>query len=136
VLTDYITVTDADNNVMALLPNCEYQSMYHQYQIVDTDSWTTPSGASSVEVYFKKKFWPLKNDSDTYFGTDRYDKAIYWKYMELRSKNAEDAVSYQQKCRQVLVDALDNSGQTTKRKINFAPVVFWNMPYYRYADRP
>lgn len=134
-LTAYdLIVTDPDGNVMATLPNSEYQSLYHNYQVIDTDLFADPVNQSGVEVLYKHKFFPFKNQQDTYFGADRYDKAIYWKFMELRSKDIDTAKAYHAKCRQVIVDALSDEDKTVKRKINFSPVAFWNMPYYNAYD--
>jgi hypothetical protein len=122
-------VYDADDNLLATLANSEYQCQFRNYQIIDSDSFTAPSSMSGIEVRFKHKFMPFKDNQDTYFGTDRYDKAIYWKYMELRSRSADDAGAYHTKCRQVLIDAINDQSKNVKTKINFAPTYFFGMPY-------
>lgn len=135
VLIDYdLEVYDAADTLVAVLANSEYSSQYRNYQIIDTDAFTAATSQSGVEVRYKMKFMPFKDDQDTYFGTDRYDKAIYWKYMEIRAKDAEAAVAYHQKCRQVLVDLINDQTQRVKSKINFAPTYFFGMPYGRFAN--
>lgn len=134
-LTQYdIIVEDPDGNEMAVLPNSEYQSLYQNYQLYDTDSFANPQNQSGVEVLYKHKFFPFKNNQDTYFGTNRYDKAFYWKFMELRAKSVDTAQAYHAKCKQVIVDALSDHERTVRRKINFSRVTFWDLPYTKYTN--
>jgi len=125
-----LIVTDADDNELAVLPNSELISAYRNFQYYDTDGFTQTTSQSGIEVMFKRKFFPLSADYDNYFGTDRYDKAIYWKFMELRSKNSDDAVSYHTKCSQLLGDLLADTHRESRAKINFSSVAYFGMPYY------
>lgn len=130
LLTKYnITVKDVEDNVLAIILNSEYISSYIVYQIADTEGFTLPTNTAGVEIIFKRKFQPFKNNKDTFHGTDIYDKAIFWKYMEHNSRDAEDAASYQIKCRQILTQLIDTEEAGIRRKIKFSQVAYWYLPY-------
>jgi hypothetical protein len=124
-----INLYDVENNLIGQIINAEYQSYYNIYQIQDTESFTMPANTSGVEIFYKLKFFPFKNDTDCFLGTDRYDSAIYWKFLEHRSKDVKDASAYAIKCNQLLELAFDNEQAGQRTKINFKPHPFLNLPY-------
>lgn len=125
-----ITITDVEDNELGEILNSEYQSYYKIYQIGDTEDFTLPDGISGLEVLYKKKFQPFKNDADCFLGTDRYDSAIVWKYLEHRSKKVEEAQAFLAKSNQVLTQAQENDTPSVRRKMNFKPNGYFNLPYY------
>lgn len=125
-----VTILDAEENELGRILNSEYQSQYTLYQIMDEESGTTlPSNFSGTEILYKKKFQPFKNPQDTFFGTSRYDKAIFWKFMEHRVKDVKEAKAFQVKCQQVLSQMYENDSAGKRKKINFRPSPFYQMPY-------
>ena len=125
-----VTILDAESNELGKILNSEYQSQYTLYQIMDEEQGTTlPTNFSGMEILYKKKFQPFKNDQDCFLGTSRYDKAIFWKFMEHRVKDVKEAMAFQQKCTQVLSQMFENDTAGKRRKINFKPSPYYNLPY-------
>ncbi len=125
-----VTIKDVEDNILGQILNSEYQSQYRLYQIMDEERGVTlPSNFSGTEILFKKKFQPFKNDGDCFLGTSRYDKAIFWKFMEHRTKTVEEAQAYQTKCNQVISQIYQNDSAGLRRKINFRPQPFFGLPY-------
>lgn len=136
-ITKYnIGMFDVEENLLGEILNSEFKSVYQIYQLADTEGFTMPVSYSGVEVLFKYKFQPFKFDDDCFMGTDKYDDAIVWKYLENNSRDADDAKAYRAKCDMLLNDLAsdDQAGQRTK--INFQPNAYVNMPYTYYARRP
>lgn len=129
-ITQYnISVYDAEDNLLGEVLNSEYQSYYQIFQIADTEGWQSTNMLDSVEVWFKYKFQPFKNDTDCFLGTDIYDDAIYWKFLEQSAKKVEDASAYMKKCSQVLSQIFQSQQNGQRTKINFKPNPFLNLPY-------
>ena len=130
-ITTYdVTLRDVEGNTLGQVFNSAYESKYRIYQIMDEERGVVlPENFSGTEILYKKTYQPFKNLTDTFFGTGRYDKAIFWKFMEHRTKDATEALSFMAKCNQVLGDILGNDTPNVRRKINFRPQPFFNMPY-------
>jgi hypothetical protein len=129
-ITKYnVSVYDVEDNFMGEVLNSEYKSEYQIYQVADTDNFTDDNFIDGVEVWFKYKLQPFRYDQDCFLGTDKFDDAIYWKYMEQTSKKLEDAMSFQKKCSQVLTQIFQNDQAGQRTKINFKPNAFLNLPY-------
>lgn len=129
ITTYNVSMYDVEDNLLGEILNSEYQSIYQIYQIADTDGFTMPANVSGVEVRFKYKFQPFKNDRDTFFGTDAYDDAIVWKFMEHESSNTKDALAYRAKCQEILDQLFVDMQAGQRTKINFKPNPFLNLPY-------
>ncbi len=127
-----VSLYDVEDNLLGEVLNSEYQSVYQIYQIADTDGFSMPVNASGVEVRYKMKFQPFKNDGDTFFGTDSYDDAIVWKFLEHESQNVKDAEAYRFKCQEILTQLSVDTQAGQRTKINFKPNPFLNLPY-KYA---
>lgn len=114
-----VTVEDIDGNELAVLPNNEYTSSYTIVQVHDNwaDNLMTPMFA---EVLFKPKIYPLVNDYDE-FPLPGYDKAIFWKVMELKANSGEEGLLFHGKCEQLIMDMAKDATQGTEKRINFAP---------------
>lgn len=122
IITKYnVTIKDVEDNILGMILNSEYQSQYKIYQIGDTEDFSLPAESSGVEVWFKYKLQPFKNDNDCFLGTSRYDKAIFWKFMEHRSKKVEDGVAFAEKCGQSIAATISSSDAGQRKLINFKP---------------
>lgn len=131
IITKYnVIVKDVEDNTVGMILNSEYQSTYKIYQIGDSDQFQLPETASAVEVWFKYKLQPLKNDEDCFLGSSRYDKAIFWKFMEHRSKKPEDALAFREKCAEAIatIEVNDKSGE--REEIDFKPQPFFEIYDY------
>lgn len=132
-----LTIKDVEDNILGQVLNSEYHSEYRIYQIMDEEQGAIlPANFSGTEILYKKKFQPFKNNGDMFLGTSRYDKAIFWKYFEHRTKNPKESGLFLLKCNQVLSQILNNDAGGVRRRINFKPQPFFKMPYnYPQADR-
>jgi len=129
-ITKYnLSIYDVEDNLVGEILNSEYQSYNQIYQIADTESFSSTNLVDSVEVWFKYKYQPFKNDNDCFLGTDIYDDAIVQMFLSQTSKNKDDAVAYLAKANTILgqIFAQKQSGQRTK--INFKPNPYLNLPY-------
>lgn len=126
-----VSFYDVEGNLLGEILNSEYQSQYNVYQIADTENFVAPPNLSGVEASYKERVQPLKNDYDCYLGTDRYDAAIVWKFLEHRTKDVKEAFALQTKCKQVLTQIFHNDQAGVRTKINFRPAPFFNLPYGR-----
>ncbi len=131
-LTDYdIYAYDVDENQVSVLPNCLYTSYFTIYQIYDyTPPPTTTSQFSAVEVLFKRKYVSMQQDTDEFICGSRFEKAIFWKYMEHRSKDAITALSYQTKAKQIILEIEANEKAGKRERINFIAGPWFKLPYH------
>jgi len=124
-----ITVLDADGNTMSLIPNHKTYVLYHWIQIFDWDNMYIPTTSAQIEVLYKKKFDDLVNDYDEFLFGDKYDKAIYWKYLAHQSKDPAVTMVFEEKCNDVLNKIEANGSIGLRRVINFKKSPFIKMPY-------
>ena len=80
ITTNDCTIKDADDNVMAIIPNALLESRYCVAQIRDPSFSTSLNNNAIFECLFKQLFIPLVNDDDEYTVPD-YDDAIGWKVL-------------------------------------------------------
>lgn len=133
IITKYnIIIKDVEDNVLGHILNSEYQSSYKIFQIGDSESFTIPSEVSAIEVWFKYKLQPFKNDEDCFLGTSRYDKALFWKYMEHRSKKTEDAAGFNTKCADAIEAAKADTEHNERIQMNFKPQALFEV--YNYGN--
>lgn len=115
-----ITLKDIEDNILGVIPNNEFYSLYHIFQVLDSVSTNT----NVIEVLYKQRFSPFNNDEDTFVCGDVFDKAIFWKYFEhesARQKDTKGAIAALQKCVQVINQINQNVGAGLEKKINFGP---------------
>ncbi len=84
-----LSIRDVENNLLSVIPNYKKSVVYRIVQILDTESAESAGTISTVECLFKIPFPQMRDDGDQFLGTDRYDKAIYWKYKEINEENDE-----------------------------------------------
>lgn len=132
IITTYdLTIKDVEGNILAVIPNNQKESNYKIIQILDTDAQIGPSSYSSVEALYKETFKPALNDSDTFWGTSKYDKAIYWKYMEITASSPSSMGSYAAKFSDLIQKIQISNEAGLRKKINFRKPAFFNLPYAR-----
>jgi hypothetical protein len=120
-LHDYnVVIEDVDGNEIATLLNNEYSTVYTIIQQADHELLQPAIDPYYVECLYKPKLYPLKNDHDE-FPLRGYDKAIYWKTMELKADTAEKGAIYAAKCEQILTQQVKDATQGIQKTIDFAP---------------
>lgn len=118
-----ITLTDADGNVLAVLQNSEKRTSYTWVQVLDR--YQVRGQTQLVEILYKKRFTPFSTDADSFPCGDKYDKAIYWKAIELFSArkdgpdNAQKAIMAQAKCNQIITQLTQNMTKQERQFMDF-----------------
>jgi hypothetical protein len=129
-VTNYnITVEDAEENELALIPNNELQSRYKIVQIRD-DKFSGQQENCGIEVLYKEKFVPMVNNSDTFLDGS-YDEAIYWKFLEYwystHEGKAQEALMSMQKSAEIVEQVRNNANLNKDMQIQFGENRFYNM---------
>jgi hypothetical protein len=116
-----VSVYDVDCDLIAVLPNSEFQSDYKVVQVLDFIA-IAPSSPYMVEVLYKIRFQPMKDDFDQ-FCCPGYDDAIIWKTMSFlyAKKDMEKSVAADAKCNQVLRQIGDDQEQSIEKLVDFRP---------------
>lgn len=133
-LTNYdITTKDVEDNILAVIPN---DRKSHQYTIWQVSESEQPySQTTTVELLYKVPFYPLEQDGDQFLGSDKYDLAIVYKFMQHRAKKDNDIANFMRLCNQAINIAHTDAEPGGKRmKINFAPAPYQNIPYGYYGS--
>lgn len=125
--TQDISVTDADGNEVANIPNHKLKCSYPYYQILDRyESFSTET--TLVEVLYKLSVDKLVNDTDRFL-EDVYDRAVYYKAaaMYLIKKPGEDSVERaainNKACEDTLKGINESYMHNASSEIVFAPAV-------------
>jgi hypothetical protein len=85
-----ITIKDVEDNILATIPNNQYLSRFHVYQVID-DNFSFASTATdlAIEVMFKKRFTPYIDDSDIFVAGEEYEDAIIKLFAADRAKDID-----------------------------------------------
>ena len=124
-----VTIKDASDNILMVIPNHLKTFKYYTIQILDQLSSTLQQNFSSVEVYFKYAFHPVENDEDEFLFENKYDMAVLWKYLEQNKNNYMEVAAAQEKCKQVIDNVIKNEADGVVSKINFKRNPFFSLPY-------
>lgn len=97
-----VTLFDADNNVLTVIPNCFMEA---RYQILDISAYpfgTQPNNMLSnyVEVLYKRALTWLSNDGDSFPSKTDYDNILVNKMLQLSAEEqgkADLALAYDSK---------------------------------------
>lgn len=74
---DY-NVLDVDSRVLAVLANNSLKTNY-QILLLSNYPWASVSETQTIEILFKKAFYPFSEDGDEFVASD-FDAAIYYKF--------------------------------------------------------
>lgn len=124
-----LTVSDGDNNTLAIIPNHLFTFKYLTIQILDQVSSSLQQNFSSVEILYKKAFHPVLFDYDEFLWGNKYDMAVMWKYLEQNKNNYTEAEAAQIKCQQILNQIIANESPGIHSKIDFKANPFYGLPY-------
>jgi hypothetical protein len=130
VTTYDVTVKDADENELAVIPNAHYDSIYRVIQVLDTPYFNTGGSDLAMEVYYKKRFIPFLNDDDEFIGGSGFDDAIIFKTLELHSASVEKKIEFSAKFKEALKDFHEDSTAGKRRQMNFSKHPAIRMKYY------
>ena len=75
-----ITITDAEDNEVAIFPNGELRCQFSVWQVRD-DNLVGQISANSIEILYKTRFMALVNDYDEFLN-GKYDDVIVWKFLD------------------------------------------------------
>ncbi len=76
-----ITITDVEDNELAIIPNGELKSQYGIWQVMDDNIMGSLSPSNAIEILYKERYKKLVNNYDSILN-DRYDDVIKWKFLE------------------------------------------------------
>lgn len=129
-----VVIEDMGGTQLAAIPNSELKSSYTILQIADR--FQTGDGQLMLfEVLYKSRFTPMSNDDDSFICGDKFDRAIYFKTLELlyEKKQGEEALTKVLGCaaktRQILEGMEAASDMGISNQLAFAPC-----PYYGLFD--
>lgn len=126
-----ITIYDADDYIVSVIPNILKDVNYKIFQITDSDI-SGGTSYSAVEVLYVIHFRPAKDDGDTFWGTDKYDRAVAYKYRELYGEDdLQIAGAFQVKATQDLTEMQGADKPGKKERLSIKPSPFFDMPYAR-----
>jgi hypothetical protein len=125
-----VTVKDIEDNIIAVIPNHQKHILYKVIQLTESEQFNM--SYSAVEVFYKLDFAPAINDTDTFWGSDKYDQAILTKFKELfGTDDVAIGVANQMKANQLVKSERSDEDVDTREKIEFKPSPFLNPPYAR-----
>lgn len=136
-----LVVTDMGGTQLAAIPNSELKSSYTIIQVLDR--YQNLAQTPLYEILYKLKLSPMVTDTDSFPCGDKYDRAIYWKAMELIYAKQQGEVAVQKvigasaKCAQVLSGLEDNADVGVDQRISFAPCPYYNLfdGYFPYGGQ-
>jgi hypothetical protein len=125
-----IFIQDVNEVELGVIPNHLLSTKYTVFQVLDDISSNDPeSSNAAIEVLFKRRFIPMVNDEDEFQCGDRYDDAIFWKYMENRAKDPVQGAILHGKCNKVINGILEDAKLGVRERINVVPGPYFKPPY-------
>lgn len=124
-----LTIKDAQDTELAVIPNHLTECFYKIIQLQDTETPFSFSWDAAVEFLFKRRFTKLVNDYDCFLYGNKYDNALYWKYKELNTDNLESAAAFHGKCDETLAKIQSSASIGVRRNIGFTKNPYFNLPY-------
>lgn len=130
--TGDITITDEDDNEIAILYNTDNRT---RYKIVDVSQLPWPidsaDGSSIIDVAYKHPLYRFVNDSDQFPAGDDYDDAWYFMAMHLYYKPMQDkqqeSTSFFGQAEAAMVGLKESSEGQIMKKITFGRNKFFGL---------
>lgn len=125
-LNDYdITVSDADGNELAVVPNNQLESLYLHVDVSTFPFLNQDVSVQShyMEVLFKKAMPWLLNDSDE-FPAKGFDNVLVNKCIQIyfeEQGNPDNAVAYDAKATRTLARIQEDENRATQDMVGFVP---------------
>lgn len=120
-----ITVTDLEDNTLAIIPNTALTSLYQVLQIFEPIvNITAGMDMYAVEILYKLRFVPMVEDTDTFLCGDLYDQAIAWEYIYNQSvidKDIEGVKRANVMVNRILNNIATDNEKGLKRSFDKAP---------------
>jgi hypothetical protein len=131
-----ITVTDVEENELAIIPNGELKSQYGIWQVADDNIGSTLAPLNAIELLYKERYRKMVNDYDSILN-ERYDDVIKWKFMEEYYSKQEGKELMVEKARMHWIEKMGGQNHSKakgkKAELQTVPNKFYNMfrPSYR-----
>jgi len=137
-------ILDANGEELSFIPNSELGPNYTLIQVADYAAWNP----MYIEVLYKTRFTPFKNDYDEFPCGNLYDKAIVYKaaenYYITYRKDFEKAAAFYTKACEVVRNIAADFSDNNEKLIDFGANKYLNMaphyggsqvlnPFYRYG---
>lgn len=123
-------VYDANGNELATIPNFILESKFRVFQVYEDDPVNNVNSTQQgVEVLYKRTFYPMWNDYDSFVCGDVYDKAIFYMYMAHRAKTTEDKAVHLQAAVGIVNKITANFTAGKSKKLRFATGPYFGPPY-------
>lgn len=134
-----LSVRNQNGDELATLPNSELKT---NYTVVNVLARLESTGVTKlVEVLFKRSFPKFRNDTDRFPCGDSYDKAIFYKAMEIfyGIQDGQDALTkalaFNAKCNDVMTKLTLRKESGIVKKMDFGPNRWRNLATRYYSAR-
>jgi len=112
-----VEITDADGELIAVIPSNELSTRYTLVEIGDKFfNWSV--NHNCVEVLFKLNYRPFVVDTDEY-PVSGYDDTIMWKVLENNATKIEDAIAFRKKASSLKSDLATDTEVSLDQDIKF-----------------
>jgi len=131
ITNENLVVADMDGNQISAISNAELIARFMKVQVLERFEQFAENPI--YEVLYKVRFNQFKNDGDNFQCGNEYDKAIYWKVIELMAakQDGDDAmkrvIGAQTKCEQVINDIERNAADGQSKRLEFSPCPFYDL---------
>lgn len=118
-----VTIEDQDDNELGIVPNAELKSNYTLINILT--KYEVQGLSKLVEVLFKRNLPKFRFDTDRFPCGDTYDKAIYYKTMEIfygkqgGTESLQMAIAFNAKCSDLMTKLTVNKQEGVKMIMDF-----------------
>lgn len=125
-----IEIKDVSENVLAKIPNWSNYINYKVFQVTDAESVTTLNDA--LEVRFKWIFFKVLEDKGLFFGTEKYDRCIIYKYKSIFSESLKVQAAMEIRIADLIKNIRRSEEVGTDKKIDLVPPGLMHPVYARY----
>lgn len=139
-----ITITDVDYNELGVIFNNELKPKYKWLELQDNNVLRGQSNTSpiytSIDILYKPKFIPFVELFDEFQASDKYDRAIFYKFQELyfaqQDGKLENAILAGAKVKKLVDDMNIDSEQGRELEMEFGRSGFADAqnPYTPYKN--
>lgn len=145
-----ITVTDVENNELAVIPNSQLSAAYKIIEIQDANAGLNGLSGfnnflSSIDILYKTRFIPFANLFDEFPCGSKCDRAIFYQfcayYAAQRDNDGAKAQGYAQRVASILDDICIDATEGKSQKLQFGEDGFNNaqQPFrygYKWTGNP
>jgi hypothetical protein len=126
-----ITLKDVEDNILAIIPNWSPYINYRSYQVSDVENSGDLINNEAVEIYFKHMFIDAIDDSDLFWGTEKYDDVIIYKYFKLYSESLQVSAAISAQAILIMNSLVRDERFGTRNKVSVKRPGLFDLPYAR-----